>query len=413
MKRLIRVLTILVIIIIAVVFGLQLFLNRGLKPVVQKALPKVSEAVGLEIAIGDVAINLFGGSLSVDQLEIRNPEGFKEPNVFALAHTVLDVGLRSLTKGILEISEATVKDAKLTLVRNDAGDVNLTKIQDELPKAAPTADTPPPAPSDVPEVPAPAPDEEDFEMPKVQLDQLAFNALFEFVDYKTTNPAPNRLSFDLKLAATDIATFGMRPESEWGTVAISGGLRDKPEAFVTDIKARVAPITDPLLASFSAEGNIMAIDMRELGAMADEIGVASKSADLTLRLNVRDGVFLPGSELVATLRDAELVGDLRKKHGKVNLPPDISLTIPVPGTLASPDISFQQAITVSIIRNLTQNPDYILDNVTVDGKSLRERLGKALGGDGDDDGDGGKADGDGELEETINEGLKKLGDLFR
>jgi len=311
-------------------------------------------------------------------------------------------------QGVVEVSEATVKDAALTVSRNQAGDVNIAVIREGLPKPEPASDTPPPA-EDTP--PQPAPSEqpsEPAEMPKIQINQLAFNTRFDFVDHKTTNPAPNRLSLDLAVGASDVATFGSRPENEWGTVTISGGLHDKPEAFVTDIKARVAPVTEPLLASFSAEGSIMAIDMRELSELTDELGVASEAVDITLRLNVRAGAFLSGSELVAALRDAKLVGELKEKHDKVELPPEISLTIPVSGTLVKPVISIQQALTMSVLRNLAKNPDYILDNVTVDGKSLRERLSKALGGDGD------KADADNaELEETVNEGLKKLGELFK
>ncbi len=408
MKRLFKILVGLVLVLVLVVVGLQFFLNHGLNPAVRKALPKVSETLGVDVQIEDVSLNLFGGSLAVNNVHVANPEGFVEKDVFALERTVLDVGLRSLMQGVVEVSEATVKDAALTVSRNQAGDVNIAVIREGLPKPEPASDTPPPA-EDTP--PQPAPSEqpsEPAEMPKIQINQLAFNTRFDFVDHKTTNPAPNRLSLDLAVGASDVATFGSRPENEWGTVTISGGLHDKPEAFVTDIKARVAPVTEPLLASFSAEGSIMAIDMRELSELTDELGVASEAVDITLRLNVRAGAFLSGSELVAALRDAKLVGELKEKHDKVELPPEISLTIPVSGTLVKPVISIQQALTMSVLRNLAKNPDYILDNVTVDGKSLRERLSKALGGDGD------KADADNaELEETVNEGLKKLGELFK
>lgn len=407
MKRLFKLLIILVLLVVIVLVGLQVFLNHGLNPAVQKALPGVSKAVGVDVAIGDVALSLFGGSLVADSVRIANPEGFEERDVFTLERTALDVGMLALTKGILEVSEATVKDARLTLVRNEKGDVNLAVIREGLPQPEPTGEAPPAKPG--PETPeAPTEPAAPAEMPKVQIDQLAFNTRFEFVDHKTKEPEPNRLSLDLALKATDIATFGERPESDWGTVAISGSLHEKPEAFVTDIQASVAPLTEPLLASFTANGNIMAIDMRELPKLTDELGLSSQSADIQLNLTVRNGNFLAGSELVATLRNAELVGDLKKKHDKVKLPPDISLTIPVSGSLSKPVISPQQAITMSVLRNLAKNPDYILDNVTVDGKSLRQRINKALGGDKEDakEGEEGGAD-------AVDDALNQLKGLFK
>ncbi len=409
MLRLFKVLVVLVIVLAVVLVGLQLFLNHALTPAVQKALPEVNKTLGVDVAVGDLSINLLGGSLTADSIRIANPKGFKERDVFTLERTVLDVGLLALTKGILEVSEATVKDAWLTLIRNGEGDVNVAVIREGLPQPKPTGEPKPPA-APTPETPKPPPAKatRPAEMPKVQINQLAFNTLFEFIDHKTEKPEPNRVCLELAIAAQDVSTFVTGPEAKWGTVKISGSLRDKPEVFVTDISAGVAPLTDPLRASFTANGNIMAIDMRELGALSDEIGVASQSVDLTLNLTVRDGDFIAGSELVAALHNAELVGDLKKKHDGVKLPPEISLTIPVSGTLAKPVISIQQAITVSVLRNLAKNPDYILDNVTVDGKSLRQRLNKALGGEKKDAKDGGSSG-----EDVVEDTLKQLKGLFK
>ncbi len=406
MKRVLKVLIVLTIILGLGLLALQVFLNRGLNPVVQKALPKLSESIGLDVGIDDVSLNLFGGSLNVKNVRVNNPEAFKDPTAFAVEKTVLDVGLRALTKGILEISEASVKNAKVTLVRNKAGDLNLQKIKEAIPEAAPTSEQ-----SEAPEAPqTPSQPTEPTEIPKVQINALAFNTLFEFVDYKSTNTTPLRVGFDLEINARDIVTFGERPEAEWGVIQIGGSLKENPAAFATDITAKVAPLTDPIHASFTAQGNIMAINMRELGSLASEAGVASSSASIAIQLTVRNGQFLSGSELVLSMRDAELVGKLKEKHKGLKLPPDLSITIPVSGSLEGPVISMQQAITTSILRNLSKNPDYLLDNVTVDGKSLRERLNKALGGQDSkkDDGDK-KTD---EVDDTVNDALKKLGGLF-
>ena len=377
MKKLLKILVGVVIVIAVLLIGLQIFLNRGLNPVVQKALPQVSESLGLDVAVENVSINLFGGSLEVENVKLANPQGFREPAVFALDSTTLDVSLRALLDGIIQVSDASVKNAKITIVRNAEGAVNLTEIQKQLPKSETVADAEPPTEETGKAEPEAT---EPIEIPKVQIDKLVFNTIFEFVDYKTTNAQPNRLGIDLSIDAGDVVTFGELPEEEWGTLNIRGGLREKPDQFVVDIKAKVAPLTDPAALSFRAEGNIAAMDMKKLGDISQEIGISAESADIAITLIVDKGLFSKGSKMVAALRNAELVGDLKKKNKKAKLPPNISITIPVSGTLATPKVNFVQAITASLLRNIAENPDYLLDNVTVDGKSLRDRLNKALGG---------------------------------
>jgi uncharacterized protein involved in outer membrane biogenesis len=407
MKKLIKALAVLAIVLIVVVLATQLFLNRGLNPVIQKALPEASEALGVDLGVGNASISLFAGSMAVDAVSVANPEAFEGPTAFSLDRTVLDVGLRSLSKGILEVSEASVENATLTLIRNQEGDMNLTKIQEALPRAEESEAVP------TPEKETPPPASKPFTMPKVQLNALTFNMLLEYIDYKTTNATPNNIGLDLLIEAADVTTFGSRPESEWGTLLIRGNLCDSPEDFVTDITARIAPLSDPAMATFSAVGNIVAIDMTEFGEETmNEVGVTSSSADIALNIKVCEGAFMSGSALIVTLRNAELTGDLKAKHESVTLPPDLSLTIPISGTLAKPAVYLHQAITASILRNLVQNPDYILDNVTVGGKSLRERLGSALGGDSDET-SGSETNANTSLNKSVDSAVKQLGDLFK
>ncbi len=409
MKFLIKLVAVLVVILVVVVLALQVFLNRGLNPVVQKALPKVKDQTGLNVAVEHVSLNLFQGALRVGEVRVGNPQSFDEPSVLAVERTVLDVSMKSLLKGILEVSEATVKDAKITLVRNKEGAVNLSEIQKSLPKAEPKETAEAPVESAPQTTPA-----EPMEMPKVLIHEAAFNTLFEFIDHKTTNGSPRSVGFDLALLANDLKTFGSQPEEEWGQLKITGALKENPNAFATDISARIAPVTDPSKISLNAEGKIIGIDMRELGSVSEDAGIVSDNADIRLTLKVRDGVFLSGSELTASMQNAKLAGEQAKKHKDVKLPPDISLTIPVTGTLNAPVINWQQAITTSLLRNFAKNPDYLLDNVSVDGKSLRDRLKKALGDDKKTDNKSEeKSEGEDDTEKNIREAVKGLGELFK
>ncbi len=379
MKKLLKIVAVLIIILIVALLGLQIFLNHGLNPVVQKALPQISKKTGMDIGIGNVAINLFGGSLRAENLRIANPTGFKEPNLFSIDNLNLDVGLKALLNKTIRVSDANVKNAKFTLVRNAEGAVNLQKLQEKLPKNAAT--NPPPAavtPTTETATRTDEKSEEPIEIPKVQIDQLAFTTLFEFVDFKTTNAQPNRLGLDLNLDASDIVTFGEKTESEWGNLHITGGLHQNPEAFKIDIKAKVAPITSTSPLSFTANGKMADLDLEKLGDIKKEIGITSSAIDLQINLAVNQGQFKKGSQLVATLHNAKLTGKLKRKYKHVKLMPKLSITIPIKGSLAKPEIHITQAITASILRNIKENPDYLLDNISVDGKSLRHRLNKGL-----------------------------------
>jgi hypothetical protein len=386
MKKLVKIVGVLVIIIVVGLFGLQIFFNHGLTPVVQKMLPKVSEELGMDVSVEKVSVNLFKGSLDIAKLSLGNPEGFSDPSIFALDRAGLDVVLRDLLQREVRISDAAVKNAIITLVRNQEGKVNLTEIQKNLKKDRQQVAT-----DKVPDDQAPAKPEsssspaaeaaaEVVELPKVEIVKLGFNLLFEFIDYKTTNTQPRRIGLDLKLDAENITTFGEKPEDQWGTITINGGLHENPKRFAVNINARVAPLTDPAAPSFDAKGKIASVNMEDLGSLPDEVGVIGSSADIELNIMVRDGHFAKESKLIATLHDARLIGKLARKHKKTKLPPNISITIPINGSLDSPEVNIVQAVTASILRNVAKNPDYLLDNITVDGKSMRDRLNRALEG---------------------------------
>lgn len=379
MKILLKILVGLVVAIIFILFCLQIFLNHGLNPVVQQALPQISKRAGTDIGLGDLSINLFGGALRAEKLTVANPPGFEPPNIISLDKAVLDVSLPALLGRVVRVSDVRVDNAVFMLVRNAAGRVNLQQLLEQQRQQNPATNRPPQTAENQPAKPTETPDKtEPVELPKFQLDRLAFSTLFEYVDYKTDNQKPLKLGLDLNLDAAGIVTFGDLPEAQWGTLAITGGAHNNPDTFVIDIQNKVAPLTDPALPSFRTDGQIVSVNLEELGSVADEIGITSRKVDLTLKLIVDKGVFQKGSELVATAHDARLTGKLQKKYKHVKLLPDLSITIPVSGTLAKPKVYILQAVTTSVLRNLKNNPDYLLENVSIDGKSLGEHIDKKL-----------------------------------
>jgi hypothetical protein len=340
----------------------------------------------MDIAVGSAAINLFRGSVKGKEIAVANPVGFSEKSIFAVDGVLLDVSLKALLKHTLRISDASMDKAVISIIRNKDGVLNLTAIQKQLqggqsgtaPAVEEPAHKPAPAPETQEKPETVAESENVSELPKVQIDQLSVETLFEFIDHKQKSGTAKRLGLDLNIAASDIVNFEQDGENGWGNLHITGGLHEKPELFTVDIKAQVAPLTDVKAPSFKVDGTIASLNLEQLGSIQEEMGISGSSADLKVELNVEKGVFQKGSKLIITLRDARLTGKLSRKHKKVKLPPDTSVTIPVKGSLAEPKINFVQAVTASVLRNIKNNPDYLLDNISVDGKSLKDRLKKAL-----------------------------------
>jgi hypothetical protein len=212
---------------------------------------------------------------------------------------------------------------------------------------------------------------------------MAAEGRIVYVDH-TPSGDPLRLAFPAVISVRDLATFE-QPGRKWGTVTVNAHLADDPEKFVTDLRCMLAPIADPERPTFDLKGAISRIDVGKLAPLIGSSEVSADSADARVRVLCRNGVFIPPSAMVVTLKNVSLGGAAAKKAGGTGLPPEITITIPLEGTVSEPKADIEGAVIRGVVEALAKDPGNLIRSLKVDGKTSRE----------------------------IEKGLKALGDLFK
>ncbi len=368
-----------VLIVLAVVMGLlQWLLQSHLTPMMHRALPQVSEATGLDIRMDAAFVNLFAGQAGITGLAAYVPNTAGMPPTVSLDRAFADLDWLSLLRRTIRITDLAIDNARITIIRQADGKMLLPGGERPIPRTLPDrspepSEEQPPMPDEQPDIPPPS---VPSTLPRILIRKAGFTAGMTYEDRTKNEDVPSRIGVDIEVAAKDIATFGNPPPGEWGQIRLTSSSPTHPGAFQAEVELRVAPILAPATITMTAKGRMANVNLRELGNLTDTLGITGDSADITLDLDVRGNRFHRGSVIQASIRHAALTGELREKNPRVSLPEQITLVIPVGGTLTAPEFSLTQAVTQSLLRNLADNPDFVLDQITIDGKSLRERLGR-------------------------------------
>lgn len=364
MKKTARISAFIVVGLLAIMLLLQWGLQKQLTPVVQRVLPLIQQQTGLQVELEHAAINLFLGEVVLRELMAVHPEVGDTP-LLSVPRAGVAIRWKPLLQGHLVIRDLALDNAHVTLVRMPDGRVPIPEM----------AEAPVPPPDPEPEVPVdPAVEETPVVIPPAVLEKADVSVFLTYEDRATDEAAPRSITLELQLAAQNIATWPFQGDDAWGHVRIQSASTSHPGAFAADLDIRLAPLVDIDAISADVTGRVMDVNLDAFGDLVDKIGVNSESVDITLDLRIRDHAFASGSVIKATVRNGQLTGDLERKNRNVRLPETISLHLPVSGTLDAPSINVTQAITQSVLRNIADNPDYILDEIRVDGQSLRDRL---------------------------------------
>jgi uncharacterized protein involved in outer membrane biogenesis len=371
-----KVLLAVAIVLILLVGGLHFFLKNKLNSAIRTfVVPKAEQSLGVSVAVGDASINLFGGGLRVGQVNVGNPPGFAEPSLLSLDRLYVDLALLDLLKGTIRLSDAELDGTHLVIVRNKDGRVNTQEVQKRvaaIPSAATngeeTATGPAAAP---PAVPLPA------EPKKVMIDRIAIDLLLEYIDHGLSDK-PVRIPLRLSVQGGNLSTTA-KSSADWGTLSIRGHLDGDPKAYVTELSGRLAPLEDPKKASFDLAGNIAAIDLRESGLLKADSEFQGDTAAIEARLVCRDGAFDPKqSSLRIVVKNPKLSGKLAKKARGIPIPPELSVSGPVAGTLDKPEFDFQAALIRTVLENLSGSLGTLLESATKKEPKVKSEVDKAV-----------------------------------
>jgi len=135
MKKLALVLAIPIVAIIAVVLALVLLVNPNqFKPLI---VEQAKQQTGLDLVIeGDIDWQFFPSvGFTLGKTELKNPQGFSQPNLFKVEQVGIDVSVTPLFSQQLEIGNITLDGAEFYIETRKDGVKNLDALSQNQPKA--------------------------------------------------------------------------------------------------------------------------------------------------------------------------------------------------------------------------------------------------------------------------------------
>jgi hypothetical protein len=135
MKKLVIVLLLVVLVAGGVVWYFLAFRLDGL---IREQIEQVAErALNTEVRVGAVATDLRNGSLTISDIEIANPPGFRNPNALTLRgiEAAVDYGTREVRRVVIENPQIVIEEID--------GDTNVAQLLQ-----AAERETPPPTAGD-------------------------------------------------------------------------------------------------------------------------------------------------------------------------------------------------------------------------------------------------------------------------
>lgn len=125
-----KLLILLVLVVVAVPVGVAVFGGQLLGKGVEKG---GTLALGTETTVGGASLNLLSGSVGLDELAIRNPEGFQSKHAFQVDSIGVQTDVGSLMSDKIRIDEIRIASPAITLEVNTSG-TNLGHLMDNLEK---------------------------------------------------------------------------------------------------------------------------------------------------------------------------------------------------------------------------------------------------------------------------------------
>ena len=406
MKWIVRLIVLLVLLMVAGVLALQYVMKNRLTGIVNTRLaPSIEKNTGLSLKVGNASLDLFGGSINLSELTLRNAKGFQEPYLLQLGSLDLDVSLPDLLMSrVITIPLFAVNQAELTIELGKDRRVNLKAVQDRLTRSEATA-APPPSPSPAPgsAKPSDKTDQVPVRLPKVNLVRGEIEAIVHYVDYahpRKGQPLRVDLAETITLRNLKLGQDGR----QWAEINIKGGLKGKVNVCATTITGKISPIRDPVGFGMDLKGEIGNLSRELIDEYLSGQDFTVKKLSLHMALKTRKGVFDPKKSYVALAMEGVKLSEkmAKKLLGGIDSFDQLTVPIHISGTLAQPETEdFLTALIRAALINIKANPQLQ--------KVLKDQILKALG-QGNAAGDG---KGDSQGKDTAKEGIKILGDVLK
>ncbi|MDZ8119851.1 hypothetical protein [Pontiella agarivorans] len=339
---------ILIIIHLVMLFGL----TKAMREVV---LPRIKAETGIDAGVGRLSINVAKGMLYLDDVEVRNPEGFLLENLASIERINVNVDVKSmLLQKPLVVKYVEVENAVVNVIRNEDGEINLNKLKEGLTasSADPAASTDFPESGKRPVEKEPQSGQESVPpKPKKPLPELLFERIVCDAEVRYLDFDLDQLDIvlDLNLKAANLSTLS-DSAAPWGGAVIEGALGNDHNSYVTKLNLRLAPVRDVEQLSFDLFGKIMEIDPRSLESLWKRAGIRPEPFSIEPLLQVREHRFVDSTIRMA-MQEIELEDKLSRKLGGMATVESLELSVPITGTLRKPRGDFQGALMSAISQN--------------------------------------------------------------
>ncbi|MBN1670834.1 MAG: hypothetical protein JXR37_07370 [Kiritimatiellae bacterium] len=314
------------VLLVIVLIGLHVVLRRLVTDIVRKELiPQTRELLEVEVEVGSVSVSVLTGSVSARDIKVGNPPGFREPLMLNVKR--LDLRFRPHLDGgrVLPVVSATVRDAEVTVVRNETGKVNVDAVLERL-----RAGGAPPASgrSRAAQTPAAKPR-------KLTIRNAKVDSNIKYIDRSA--PAEPQKLIRCQVQIADVETFGDTKQLS-GRISIEA--TESSGQPLLDVNGKVGPVVDPERPSFRVNGKFKDVDTQVINRYSQDVKFFGGSADATFTLVCENGVFnVKRSQVNMQIRYAKKVSLATGKHFDSTIPEQMSFQIPVKGTFLSPDFT--------------------------------------------------------------------------
>lgn len=352
MKIIGRILVILVVLIVVILTGIQVFGVKYLKGTVDKfVLPKVEEIIGVDTSIEELSLNLFKGDVKLAGLIVGNPEGYKG-DLLTVGEFSMDLKMKALLNREFYINNLTLKDVHLAVISKGVQSINVMDVAEHINKASgrefddsSKAEDTKLNPSEEEDASAEAKEPDHF-----TLKDSKFNFLFSFMllpgEYIKKE---YQLDWNLICEAKDITNFDIDGNNAPGSLKIKSGLAKKPNEPVVNLNGIIYPLTDMSKPSFAISGEISNFNMLDIEEWCEFIGLGSDNLSAQINLVCENGIFNETSNIELSFENPKLYGYLSKKVGNIGLPNNINVEVPVTGSWDDPKIDIKPVISEVVL----------------------------------------------------------------
>jgi uncharacterized protein involved in outer membrane biogenesis len=135
MKWIKRIVALLVLLILIAVVVVYFSLNSILRSEIER---QATASLGVDTTLASAHLSLFGGSLSLSDLEISSPPNFSSPKVFTLGDIGVNVQYGQLRGSPIHIDHIVI-DKPVLVIEQSNLKLNLNALMDQMPKSPQTS----------------------------------------------------------------------------------------------------------------------------------------------------------------------------------------------------------------------------------------------------------------------------------